>query len=63
VSKDFFYEKDEALNNILWQSENDLAPVLARVTTKMDFDSKERFATELPCYASSSTHEKRSRAG
>ena len=42
--KDFFYEKDEALNNILWQSENDLAPVLARVITKMDFDSKERFA-------------------
>jgi hypothetical protein len=28
----------------LWQSENDLAPVLVRVTTRLDFDSKERFA-------------------
>jgi Protein of unknown function (DUF4238) len=45
--KDFFYEKDEALNDILWQSENDLAPALTRVTTKMDFDSKERLALNL----------------
>ena len=42
--RDFFYEKDDALNEILWQSENDLAPVLARVTTRMDFDPKDRFA-------------------
>jgi hypothetical protein len=42
--EDSFYEKDQALSQILWQSENDLAPVLTRVTKKIDFDSKERFA-------------------
>jgi hypothetical protein len=45
--KDFFYEKNEALNRILWQSENDLAPVLLRVTENLDFNSKERVALNL----------------
>src|SRR2546423_15339119 len=45
--KDYFYEKDEALSRILWQSENDLAPILARVTEQFDFNSKERVALNL----------------
>jgi len=42
--EDFFYEKNKALNKILWQSENDLAPVLVTVTQNLDFNSKERVA-------------------
>jgi hypothetical protein len=42
--EDSFYEKDAALNQILWQSENDLAPVLTRISTKADFNFPERFA-------------------
>src|SRR5206468_12009579 len=42
--EDSFYEKDRALGQILWQGENDLAPILRCVTQKVDFDSKECFA-------------------
>jgi len=45
--EDYFYEKDDALNEILWQSENDIAPVLVRVTEKMDYNSEERVALNL----------------
>jgi len=47
MSKNFFYEKDQGLSNILWRSENDLAPVLSNVTKRMDFDSKQRVALNL----------------
>jgi hypothetical protein len=45
--KNFFYEKDQGLSDILWRSENDLAPVLLNVTKRMDFDSKQRVALNL----------------
>ena len=45
--KNFFYEKDEGLSDILWRSEHDLAPVLLNVTKRMDFDSKQRVALNL----------------
>ncbi len=45
--KDYFYERDQALNEILRQSENDIAPVLLRVTQKMDCDAKERVALNM----------------
>jgi hypothetical protein len=32
-----FYENDEALEKLLWTSENDLAPVLKRVSLKAEF--------------------------
>jgi hypothetical protein len=43
----YFYEKDTALNNLLWQAETDIAPVLMNVTRSRDFDSKERVAMNL----------------
>lgn len=45
--EDYFYEQDQALNEILARSENDIAPVLVRVVEKMDFDAKERVALNL----------------
>lgn len=32
-----FYERDEAVNEIIWTCENDLAPVLVQVVKKEDF--------------------------
>jgi hypothetical protein len=45
--EDYFYERDQALNEILWQFENDIAPVLLRVTRSMEFDAKERSALNM----------------
>jgi hypothetical protein len=42
--EDYFYEQDAALNDILFQSETDLAPVLRRVAMSSSFDSKHRVA-------------------
>ncbi|SRR6266487_934968 len=45
--KDYFYERDRALSEILWQSENDIAPVLHRVARRMEFNPKERSALNM----------------
>ena len=45
--KNFFYERDRELSGFLWQSENDLAPVLLSITKTMDFDSRQRVALNL----------------
>ncbi len=42
-----FYEKDKPLDKLLWQSENDIAPVLSRVIQRRDFDPKEAVALKL----------------
>ncbi|MBW8864208.1 MAG: DUF4238 domain-containing protein [Verrucomicrobia bacterium] len=39
-----FYENDEALEKVLWTAENDLAPVLKRVSDKADFTEPELVA-------------------
>lgn len=39
-----FYENDEALEKLLWTSENDLAPVLKRVSLKAEFTEPELVA-------------------
>ena len=45
--EDYFYEQNEALNDLLWRSEADISPVLIDVSRKMDFDSKERVALNM----------------
>jgi hypothetical protein len=45
--EDYFYERDQALNEILWQFENNIAPVLLCVTQHMEFDAKERSALNM----------------
>lgn len=45
--EDHFYERNEALNDLLGRGEDDLAPVLVEVTRRGDFDSKERVALNL----------------
>ncbi|HWW02798.1 MAG TPA: DUF4238 domain-containing protein [Candidatus Acidoferrum sp.] len=45
--EDNFYERNERLNDLLWKSETDLAPVLKRVAQKQDFDVKESNALKF----------------
>jgi hypothetical protein len=42
--EDDFYENDEALEKVLWTCENDLAPVLKRVSQKANFTEPELVA-------------------
>src|SRR2546428_7661217 len=42
-----FYEKDKALDELLWRSENEIAPVLARVLQKRACDTEESNALKL----------------
>lgn len=42
-----FYEKNKPLDDLLWATENDIAPVLADVTTKGTFDAKEINALKM----------------
>jgi len=42
-----FYEKNKPLDELLWNSENDIAPVLVRVIQKQDFDTKEINALKM----------------
>ena len=42
-----FYETNQPLEKLLWQSENDIAPVLFRVNQRQDFDVKEANALKL----------------
>jgi len=45
--EDDFYENNSALNKLLGVSENDIAPVLVRVTKKQDFDTNEINALKM----------------
>ena len=45
--EDNFYENNNALNELLGTSENDLAPVLTRVIKNQDFDTKEINALKM----------------
>jgi hypothetical protein len=45
--EDNFYEKNEPLNRIIWQTENDFAPLLVRVSQKQDFDLQEANALKF----------------
>jgi hypothetical protein len=42
-----FYEKNKPLDELLWKSEHDLAPVLVRVAQKQDFDVAESNALKF----------------
>lgn len=44
---DFFYGDDKALEQLFAQSENDIAPVLAGLSTKLDFNGPELVALRL----------------
>ena len=45
--EDYFYGRDGSLDKLLGESESDIAPVLARVIDKKDFDPKELVALRL----------------
>ncbi len=48
-----FYEGNEALNRLIWTSENDLAPVVVQVVQKEDFTEPERIAL---CWLAATLH-------